>query len=115
MVSPSIGVPTMTGRFVAVALDGGFARGPDGGKRHDIDAGTGHADALDGAIDQAPGQGVQPVMAFVMQMIGLGCGDQNTVDAAAEQEDSSEFVPGGSRRAHRSARVPDPARPPGRD
>jgi len=43
------------------------------------------ADALDGAVDEAGGDALQPVMAFMVQMIRLRRGHQDAVDAAREE------------------------------
>ena len=41
--------------------------------------------AGDGAVGEPPHDRLQPVVALMMQMVGLGRGDQDAVDAAREQ------------------------------
>ena len=48
-------------------------------------AGAGEFRALDGALGHARKEALQPVVVRVMQMIGLGGGEQDAVDARPEQ------------------------------
>jgi hypothetical protein len=55
------------------------------GERDHVDASAGHVGAGDGAIDHAPQDRLQPVVARGMEMVGLGGGEQNAVGAWAQQ------------------------------
>lgn len=70
---------------MAVTFDIGLSRRADGGKRHHLDTRAAHTDRLDCPVHQAAGQGFQPVVALMMQVVGLGGGNQHAIDAAADQ------------------------------
>ena len=60
-----------------------LARGPQRGQRHHLDLGAGEGGARDRLVGDQAQDGLQPVVAGVVQMVGLGGGEQQAVDAAA--------------------------------
>ena len=75
----------MQGRRLAVALGLGLAGGAQRGEGHDVDAGAGVGCAADGAVGQQAQDRFEAVVAGVVQVIGLGGGEQQAVDARPEQ------------------------------
>ena len=75
----------ITGKRLAALLDRAFAGRPHGGHGEHVDLGAGEIGARHGAVGEPAHDRLQPVVALVMQMVGLGRGDQDAVDAAREQ------------------------------
>ena len=71
--------------MLAAALHLGLAGGPHRGQRHRVDRGAGIFGAVGGHRHGAPQDRFQPVMAGMVQMIGLGGGEQDAVDPRPEQ------------------------------
>ena len=61
---------------------------------------------LDGAVEEPLHDRFEPVMALVMQMVGLGGSDQDPVDAPPQRRRGSCRGPAGSSRGSRSGPVP---------
>ncbi len=72
-------------QFVAPARDRRLARRAYRRERDDVDRGAGEFRALDRALGHAREEALEPVVAHVMQVVGLGGGEQDAVDARAEQ------------------------------
>ena len=72
-----------------------LARRPERGQRHRLHLGAGERGALDGLVGDQPQDRLQPVVAGVVQVVGLGGGEQQPVDAARERcADSQVLAPG---------------------
>ena len=74
----------ITGKRLAALLDRAFAGRAHRRHGQHVDLGAGEIGARDGAVGEPAHDRLQPVVAFVMQMVGLGRGDQDAVDAARE-------------------------------
>ena len=61
-----------------------FPRRSQGGKRHHLDLRARKLGARDGLLRQKAQDGLQPVVAGVVQVVGLGGSKQQAVDAAGE-------------------------------
>ena len=72
-------------RGLVGTADLGLARRTHRGKRDDIDLGADRLDPCDGLGRQMPQNRFQPVMACVVQMIGLGRGEKNFIDLRPEE------------------------------
>lgn len=72
------------GQFVAATLHLGFAGGAHRGQRHHVDRSPGVLGAVGRLGDNPPQDGLQPIMARMMQVIGLGGGKQDAVDPRPE-------------------------------
>ena len=71
----------------------GLARRAHGGERDDIDLRAVKLGAGNGAVGQLAQDRLQPVMALVMQMVGLGRRDQDLVDLRPEQSRQQTAAP----------------------
>ena len=65
--------------------DRALARGAHRGERQHVDGGAGEWRALDGALDEAGEDRLEPVMVAVVEVIGLGGGEQDAVDPPRHQ------------------------------
>ena len=84
----------------ASAPHGGLAGRPHGGERDDVHLRAGKFGAGNGARGQLPQDRLQPVMAEVVQMVGLGRRDQDLVDLRPEQVGQRIAAPDPERREH---------------
>src|SRR5208337_5637881 len=64
--------------------DFGLARRADGGERDGVDLGADPLGPRDRPRGQSAQDSLEPVVACVVQMVGLGGGEQNPVDARPE-------------------------------
>ena len=76
-----------------------LARGADRGERDDVDLGPDPFGARDRPRRQGPQDRLQPVVARMMQMVGLGRREQDAVDAGAEDRGEARGA-SGAERAH---------------
>ena len=70
--------------MVAPAPDRRLARRPHRGERHHVDLGAGEFGARDRPFGDAGEDAFEPIVARVVEMIGLGGGEQDAVDARAK-------------------------------
>ena len=102
--SPGIGTPTMHGKQLVADLRFGLARRPQRGERLHIDLGAGVGRAPHGPLGDDAQDRLQPVVARGVNMVGLGGGEQQLVDAAAvQQRDSQCWRRCGTRRSTASS------------
>ena len=75
----------MVGRVSPLLRHRRLARGAHRGQRQHLDPGAGEAGAFAGARHHAAEDRFQPVVVAVMELVGLGGGEQDAVDAARHQ------------------------------
>ena len=61
-----------------------LARGSERGQRHHLDLGAGKLGARDGLVGEQAQDRLQPVVAGVVQVVGLGGREQQAIDAAGQ-------------------------------
>ena len=79
--SPAIGVPMMTGSVSRPCLTVPSRVARTAAMADHVDIGAGEVRPRHGAVGQPPHDRLQPVMAFMVQVVGLGRGEQDAVDA----------------------------------
>ena len=94
-------MPMMHGSVSPSASHSRLAGGADRGQRHDVDLGAGEIRRAPIARPASGEDRLQPVMARVMQMVGLGRGEQDAVDARRERARARSCA----RRRGRQARI----------
>ena len=91
---------TASSAGLAMAADLGLARRPHRGERDDIDLGADRLDAGDGPRGEVPQDRLEPVVARMVQMIGLGRGEKDLVDLRPEQGRQEVAAARAKRRQH---------------
>ena len=99
IVSPFSGTPMIASRVSRPMPDLSLARGADRGERDDVDLGPDPFRARDRPRRQGSQDRLQPVVARMMQMVGLGRREQDAVDAGAEDRGEARGA-SGAERAH---------------
>ena len=77
-------MPTIDGSRLAPARHHRLARRAHRRERDDVDPGAGELGARDRPLGHAREDALEPVMVHVVQVVGLGGGEQDAVDARAE-------------------------------
>ena len=100
---------------LAAVADLGFARRAHRGERDDVDLGAEPFGARDGAAGHQLQRRLEPVVVGVVQMVGLGRGEQDAVDARPEDRPEPRGAAGAEGVHHAVERASrDRSAPPGR-
>ena len=77
--------PRNAGKVFVFLFDFRFPRGANGSKGCNIDRCTGELGLVAGVLNDQPQNVFEAVMTCLVQEIGFGCGEKNSVDPAAEK------------------------------